>query len=145
MRHGPAVLLSLQTRVMVRVRVIQTAATCLADRARLVRAQASIFGYFSQVLDAQIGVAKSRGDYDDGIVRLKAESVELQGPRELLHEEAGSGDIPRPPASYCLLGSASTAPQGGELRAFHLEEQPVLIYGEASSDDTCACVVQLHV
>lgn len=72
---------------------MQTAVTCLfADQARPVRAQASIFGYFSQMLDAQIRVAKSRGDYDDGIVRLKAESVELQGDPVLLHEEAGSGD-----------------------------------------------------
>ena len=92
MRHGPAVLLSLQTEVRVRVRVTQTAVTCLADQARRVWAQASIFGYFSQVLDAQIRVAKSRGDYDDGIVRLKAESVELQGDPFVLHEEAGSGD-----------------------------------------------------
>ena len=65
-----------------------------ADQARPVRAQASIFGYFSQVLEAQIRVAKSRGEYDDGIVRLKAESVERQGPPEFIHEEAGSGDFP---------------------------------------------------
>ena len=53
-------------------------------------AQASIFNLFSQYLDAYVAVAKSRADYDDGIVNLKAQSIEVKS-TELIHEEAGTG------------------------------------------------------
>lgn len=53
-------------------------------------AQASIFALFSQYLDAYVAVAKSKADYDDGIVNLKAQSIEVKS-TELIHEEAGTG------------------------------------------------------
>lgn len=37
-----------------------------------------------------MAVAKSRADYDDGIVNLKAQSIEVKS-TELIHEEAGTG------------------------------------------------------
>ncbi|KAK9836262.1 hypothetical protein WJX81_000322 [Elliptochloris bilobata] len=52
--------------------------------------QASIFSVFSQYLDAHIAEAKSRAAYDDGIVTLKAESIELED-NKLIHEEPGTG------------------------------------------------------
>ena len=35
-------------------------------------------------------MAKAKATYDDGIVTLKAESIELKG-TELIHEEPGTG------------------------------------------------------
>jgi len=57
-------------------------------------AQASIFGYFSETLDAEVRHAKSMRVHDDGILSLRAEGVELAREPVLVHKEAGTGSAP---------------------------------------------------
>ena len=53
-------------------------------------AQASIFALFSQYLDAHVALAKSKAAYGDGVVTLRAESIELKSTK-LIHQEPGTG------------------------------------------------------
>jgi len=56
-----------------------------------VNTQAALFAYFLATMDAVIVAAKSRGQYDSGIVTLKGMTqVELMH-QDLVHTDAASG------------------------------------------------------
>ena len=75
-------------------------------------AQASLFALFSQYLDAYVAVAKSKAEYDDGIINLKAESIALKS-TELIHEEPGTGVLAISSASMALGLKMSLLSQHG--------------------------------
>lgn len=64
--------------------------------------QEMLFGYFSATLDATIQAAKSRGNYDGGIVTLKLHSLTVKK-KELVHKEPSSGTRP---TSTCVRRDA---------------------------------------
>lgn len=49
-----------------------------------------IFTYFTNTLDAVIRAAKSRGEYDQGIMSVKASSVTIEK-QDVIHTDRNSG------------------------------------------------------
>ena len=59
-----------------------------------------------------MAVAKSKAEYDDGIINLKAESIALKS-TELIHEEPGTGVLALCPVSTALAVIMSLLSQHG--------------------------------
>ena len=57
--------------------------------------QELVFPYFADTMEALIAVAKSKGEFDQGILALNAHSVVVKK-KEVIHVDAASGEPPQP-------------------------------------------------